>query len=223
MRYMYRARILGKRYVTSARDVVEVRITKCLKSYIPGQYIKVYIDCNDAKRFREMNLTYIPDDDHLSFAFKVSNSIWKRSMMMLKPMDEVSVNGPYGIFTLPDEPSRIGMIALGIGVTPSIAMIRYSTKECKHKISLLHINNDRDCAPYIDELESLVCNNFRLFELFSCSLKEIGEWIKDVSREEMVEYWYVSGDPVNVRAIRQMLLNSGVKSTCIKTEEFTGY
>jgi hypothetical protein len=44
-----------------------------------------------------------------------------------------------------------------------------------------------------------------------------------VSREEMVEYWYVSGDPVNVRAIRQMLLNSGVKSTCIKTEEFTGY
>lgn len=219
---MYRARILGKRYVTSARDAVEVIITKCLKSYIPGQYIKVYIDCNDAKRFREMNLTSIPDDDHLSFAFKVSNSIWKRSIM-LKPMDEISINGPYGIFTLPDKPSRIGMIALGIGVTPSIAMIRYSTKKCKHKISLLYINSDRDSAPYIDELESLVCNNFRLFELFSCSLKDVGEWIKDMSKEEMVEYWYVSGDPVNVRAIRQTLLNSGVKSSCIKTEEFAGY
>lgn len=91
-----------------------------------------------------MNLISIPDDDHLSFAFKVSNSIWK-SMMMLKPMDEVSVNGPY-VYLTPDKPSSIGMIALGIGVTPSITMIRYSTKKCKHKISLLHINNDRDCA-----------------------------------------------------------------------------
>ncbi|GBC73493.1 Flavohemoprotein [archaeon HR04] len=142
---------------------------------------------------------------------------------MLKPMDEISINGPYGVFTLPDKPSSIGMIALGIGVTPSISMIRYSTKKCNHKILLLHINNDRDSAPYIDELESLVCNNFRLFELFSYSLKDVGEWIKDMSREEMVEYWYVSGDPVNVRATRQILLNSGVKSSCIKTEEFTGY
>ncbi|MEM0030369.1 MAG: FAD-dependent oxidoreductase [Candidatus Nitrosocaldus sp.] len=142
---------------------------------------------------------------------------------MLKPMDEVSINGPYGIFTLPDKPSRIDMITSGIGVTPLISMVRYSIRKGMHEIALLYINKDRDTAPYIDELESLVCRNFRLFELFSCSLKDVGEWIKDMSKEEMVKYWYVSGEPANVRAIRQMLLNSGIQSTSIKTEEFTGY
>ncbi|MEM4286003.1 MAG: FAD-dependent oxidoreductase [Candidatus Nitrosocaldus sp.] len=223
---MYKAKILGKRYVTEARDVVEVRMSKCLSSYKPGQHIRIYIDCDDAKRFREMNLTSIPDDDHLSFAFRVSDSIWKRRMMMLKPMDEVSINGPYGIFTLPDKPSRIGMIASGIGVTPLISMVRYSIRKSMHEIALLYINKDRDTAPYIDELESLACNNFRLFELFSYSLKDIDEWIKDMSKDDYddrVEYWYVSGEPANVRAIRQMLLNSGIQSTSIKTEEFTGY
>ncbi|MEM4309985.1 MAG: FAD-dependent oxidoreductase, partial [Candidatus Nitrosocaldus sp.] len=158
--------------------------------------------------------------------FRVSDSIWKRRMMMLKPMDEVSINGPYGIFTLPDKPSRIGMIASGIGVTPLISMVRYSIRKSMHEIALLYINKDRDTAPYIDELESLACNNFRLFELFSYSLKDIDEWIKDMSKDDYddrVEYWYVSGEPANVRAIRQMLLNSGIQSTSIKTEEFTGY
>ncbi|MFN4336266.1 MAG: FAD-dependent oxidoreductase [Candidatus Nitrosocaldus sp.] len=226
---MYRARILGKRYITKTRDAIEVRLTNCLNNYKPGQYIKVHIDCSDPKRFREMNITSIPDDEYISFAFKVSDSIWKRSMLMLKPMDEVGVSGPYGVFTLPDRPSRIYMIALGIGITPSISMLRYSIKNSIHDIALLYINNDRDSAPYIDELESLVCRDFRLFELFSYSHKDIGKWIKDMKSScnynynDMLDYWYVSGEPTNVRVIKQMLLRFGVQVSRIKIEEFTGY
>ncbi len=226
MRGIYKARILGKRYITKVRDAVEVRLTNCLNHYKPGQYIKVHIECDDTKRFREMNITSIPDDEYISFAFKVSDSIWKRSMLTLKPMDEVGITGPYGIFTLPDEPSRIAMIASGIGITPSISMIRYSIRNSIHRIALLFINSDRDGAPYIDEVESLVCEDFRLFELFSYSFKDIGRWIKDMNSRngnDMVDYWYVSGEPANVRATRQMLLMSGIHPSRVKTEEFIGY
>lgn len=56
------------------------------------------------------------------------------------------MNGPYGIFTLPDRPSRVAMIASGIGVTPPIAMVRYSIRKSMHEIALLYINKDRDTA-----------------------------------------------------------------------------
>ncbi|MCS6767512.1 MAG: FAD-dependent oxidoreductase [Candidatus Nitrosocaldus sp.] len=218
---MYTARVLGRRYVTRARDTVEVRVTRCLSSYIPGQYVRVYIECNDPKRFREMNITSLPEDEHLSFAFRVSDSIWKRAAMMLKPMDEVSIRGPYGLFLLPEEHARVAMLAHGIGITPFMSMIRHVVKTRMHEVALLYINHDRDHAPYIDELEHLVCSNFRLFEFFSNSL-DIKEWIGDMQGDG-IERWYISGEPRYVRAVRQLLVASGIDTARISVEEFSGY
>lgn len=215
-----KAKIVGKRYVSSAKNAVEVMVTRCIGKYMPGQYIRVYVACNDPKPFREMNLTSIPDDDYLSFAFRISDSEWKRTILGLKYMDEVTIKGPYGLFVLPSTHARIAMIASNIGITPFMSMVRYSISRGIYDITLLYINKSRDDAPYIDDLESLVCNNFRLFEAFST--KDIMGWIKNMRRYG-IERWYVSGEPAYARVVRQLLIESGIDIARISVEEFIGY
>lgn len=218
---MHAARIIGKRYVNRAGDAVEIRVSRCIREYRPGQHVRVYINCKDEKPFREMNLTSIPDDEYLSFAFKVSGSIWKRTLLSLKNIDDIWIKGPYGLFTLPDVHSRIAMVAYDIGITPFVSMVRYALSRHMHEIALLYISSDRDHAPYADELEAMVCSRFRLFELYPYSPEEVGLWVKEIMHG--IDRWYIAGEPVYVRSMTYLLLESGVSRRMISSEEFIGY
>ncbi len=202
-----KASILDRRYI--ADGIIEVKMTKCITNYKPGQYIRVYLECSDSKKFREFNLTSIPSDSYLSFAFIYRNTAWKNSMLTAS---DAIIKGPYGSFVLPDEDSRLVMIALGIGITPFISMIRYSLSTNMHDITLLYTG---EYVSYLDELN----RDHKRFRLI------INSKPNDIKRidKRYVDHWYIAGIPDDVRALKNILIRDGVGVSIIKTEEFTGY
>jgi Flavodoxin reductases (ferredoxin-NADPH reductases) family 1 len=203
----YKANIIGRRRI--GRGVIEIRLSKCLSGYLAGQYIKVYVDCNEDKRFREMNLTSIPSDNYLSFAFIYRDTPWKNSIMNAS---YVLIKGPYGTFVLPDKHSRIAMIALGIGITPFVSMIRYSNVVSMHEITLFYIG---EYISYLDELGN------KRFKLIICNSNDINSYIKRIKKN--IDYFYIAGKVDDVRAVKYTLIRDGIDASIIKTQEFTGY
>jgi ferredoxin-NADP reductase len=205
----YKASIIGRRRI--GRGIIEIRLSRCLSNYLAGQYIKVYVECNEDKRFREMNLTSIPSDNYLSFAFIYRDTPWKNSIMNAS---YVLIKGPYGTFLLPDKHSRIAMIALGIGITPFVSMIRYSNAvSSMHEITLFYIG---EYISYLDEL-----GNNKRFKLITCNSNDINSYIKRIKKN--TDYFYVAGKADDVIIVRQMLIRDGIDASIIKTQEFTGY
>jgi ferredoxin-NADP reductase len=204
----YKASIIGRRRI--GRGVIEIRLSRCLSNYLAGQYIKVYVECNEDKRFREMNLTSIPSDNYLSFAFIYRDTPWKNSIMNAS---YVLIKGPYGTFVLPDKHSRIAMIALGIGITPFVSMIRYSNAVNMHEITLFYIG---EYVSYLDEL-----GNNKRFKLITCNSNDINSYIKHIKKN--TDYFYIAGKADDVRAVKHMLIRDGIDASIIKTQEFTGY
>jgi len=86
-------------------------------------------------------------------ATRVRGSGFKRSLVEAPLGTEVEVHGPYGDFTLPEEPSKIVMLAGGIGVTPFRAMAQDAReRSLDHTLSLIHANRTPEEAPFLDEL-----------------------------------------------------------------------
>jgi ferredoxin-NADP reductase len=204
----YKASIIGRRRI--GRGVIEIRLSRCLSNYLAGQYIKVYVECNEDKRFREMNLTSIPSDNYLSFAFIYRDTPWKNSIMNAS---YVLIKGPYGTFLLPDKHSSIAMIALGIGITPFVSMIRYSNAVNMHEITLFYIG---EYVSYLDELGS---KRFKL--IIVCNSNDINSYIKHIKKN--TDYFYIAGKADDVRTVKYMLIKDGIDASIIKTQEFTGY
>jgi len=86
-------------------------------------------------------------------ATRVRGSGFKRSLVEAPLGTEVEVHGPYGDFTLPEDPSKIVMLAGGIGVTPFRAMAQDAReRSLDHTLSLIHANRTPEEAPFLDEL-----------------------------------------------------------------------
>jgi ferredoxin-NADP reductase len=94
-------------------------------------------------------------DDGLKFlvATRARGSGFKRALVEAPIGTDLEVRGPYGYFTLPEEPANIVMLAGGIGVTPFRAMVQDAReRSLDHTLSLIHSNRTPEEAPFLDEL-----------------------------------------------------------------------
>ncbi len=197
----YKARVIERRRVVG--DLVEVTCDARLQ-FVPGQYIRVTLDGVDDNRHC-FNLISLPEE-YVRFAFIDTNSIFKRHLIKAS---EVTIKGPYGRFVLSDDGSHV-FIALGIGITPFLSMLRYAKKyNLRCSIQLLYI-------PYKDAY----VRELRMLEERSSNFRFVSTDIRDLYRLEG-ESWYISGPYNLVSNVKSMVLRMGIKK--VYTEEFTGY
>lgn len=193
-----------------------------------GQYVKITIPDmlhEDPKgNFRLFSVASSPNQkDSIEIVFRDSDSGFKKTLREASIGHKIEIEGPYGLFTLPDDQKEpIVFVAGGIGIAPCLSMIRFATEEnLEHPITLIYSNNSLDSAAYLEEIERLkaanphfaYCNNIGYINA-EC----ITETIIDVMRP----IWYVVGPPKMVEVARGFLAQLGINESKIRYERFTG-
>lgn len=218
--------ILKKKKIAENTYEISFRLGKNRFPFTPGQYIHLTIPqllIHDPRgNARDFSLVSSPNEKVLKIAVRDSSSGFKKTLFT--GTTPVEINGPFGIFTLPEQTTQpIVFIAGGIGITPFLSMMRYSTEEkLPYKITLIYINTHKKNAPYLKKLQSLQeeNNNITVKEYF-------GEITEDVINKETEntkeKIFYVAGPPQMVQTTQSILMNLGVKTPQINIEEFSGY
>lgn len=187
---------------------------------------------------RGFSLASAPYEDTLMFATRMRDTAFKRVLKTMEIGTEVSMDAPYGSFTLHNN-SRIPAVFLtgGIGVTPVRSIVLQAAYEnLAHKIFLFDSNRRPEDSAFLDELTNAQHRNpsyifvGTMTEMEKSGRKWNGEtgYINKAMLEKHVgdltlPIYYVAGPASMVTAMRKTLNEAGVDDDNIRTEEFSGY
>lgn len=194
-----------------------------------GQYVRVsvpelkYSDPKGASRLFSI-ISFPENKTKISVAFRDSESGFKKTLTELPLGSFVTLEGPFGYFTLPEDTSvPIVFVAGGIGITPLLSMIRFVAHEkISCQITLLYANKSEESAAYLRELEKIDDQEscFVLKNTFDrLDAEFVQSSIEDIPRAR----WFVVGPPAMVASAKSVLTELGVKDSHISMEDFSGY
>ena len=186
---------------------------------------------------RGFSLASAPYEADLMFATRMRDTAFKRVLRTIAIGTEVSLDAPYGSFTLHNN-SRIPAVFLtgGIGVTPVRSIVLQAAYDnLPHKIFLFDSNRKPEESAFLKEL--MEAQQINLNYNFIGTMTEMdksngwhGEtgYINKAMLEKHVgdltlPIYYLAGPASMVTAMRKMLNDAGVDDDNIRTEEFSGY
>ena len=204
-----------------------------------GDYTLISPSETDAEgNVRGFSLASAPYEADLMFATRMRDTAFKRELRRMEIGTEVSLDAPYGSFTLHNN-TRIPAVFVtgGIGVTPVRSIVLQAAHDnVPHKIFLFDSNRRPEDAAFLDELKEAQKNNPNytfvgtMTEMENSAQKWEGEsgyinkgmlmkYISDLT----LPIYYVAGPAAMVTALRKTLNEAGVDDDNIRTEEFSGY
>ncbi len=186
---------------------------------------------------RAFSLASAPFEDALMIATRMRDTAFKRVLSKMAEGASVSLEGPFGSFTLQNDTSRPAVFLIGgIGITPIFSIIKQASHDhTDHKLYLFYSNRQPKDAAFLDECRKLQASNKNFTFIPSMSkLEDEKAWSGEQGyiRKEMVSkylrdvlepVYYLAGPASMVQAMRQMLADMGVNDDNIRTEEFSGY
>ena len=187
---------------------------------------------------RGFSLASAPYEDTLMFATRMRDTSFKRVLRTMEIGTAVSLDAPYGSFTLHNN-SRIPAVFLtgGIGVTPVRSIVLQAAHDnLPHKIFLFDSNRRPEDAAFLGQLMEVQEKNPNytfvgtMTEIEKSSQKWVGE-TGYITKPMLVKYlgdltlpiYYIAGPAAMVTAMRKTLNEAGVDDDNIRTEEFSGY
>lgn len=234
-----KASIKNKKEVAKGTLLVEFDTSPGEFKFEPGQYFFVSLikpPYNDSKgERRHFTIVNSPNEENtLSFATRIRDSAFKKSIAEL-PVGTVVEVGPIdGEFTLPkDKDKKYVFLAGGIGITPFVSMLRYIREErLNYDITLIYSNRDRESTAFLEELQEISRDNPNIKLILT--MTEDPDWVgerRKVNAGFMKEYltgpetyyYMVAGTPGMVDAMKKVLKTAEVSGSNIKTENFPGY
>jgi len=95
----------------------------------PGQFCRLTVPdagINDDKGLtRTLSIASSPSEKELIFATRLSDSAFKKTIKDLPVGAKIAVDGPFGLFTMPEnESSPVVLFAGGLGITPFRSMTK---------------------------------------------------------------------------------------------------
>jgi ferredoxin-NADP reductase len=166
------------------------------------------------------------------------DTAFKRVLKTMEIGTEVSLDAPYGSFTLHNN-SRVPAVFLtgGIGVTPVRSIVLQAAHDnLPHKIFLFDSNRRPEDAAFLNELiEAQEKNpNYTFIGTMTEMEKSSRQWVGEsghITKPMLVKYigdltrpiYYIAGPAAMVSAMRKSLNEAGVDDDNIRTEEFSGY
>jgi ferredoxin-NADP reductase len=196
------------------------------------------IETDAEGNIRGFSLASAPYEDDLMIATRMRDTAFKRVLKTMGTGTKVSLDAPYGSFTLHNN-SKIPAVFLtgGIGVTPVRSIVLQAVHDSLlHKIFLFYSNRRPEDAAFLDELVAAQEKNPNytfigtMTEMEKSDRKWNGEtgYINKPMLEKHVgdltlPIYYVAGPASMVTAMRKSLNEAGVDDDNIRTEEFSGY
>jgi ferredoxin-NADP reductase len=187
---------------------------------------------------RGFSLASAPYEDDLMLATRMRDTAFKRVLRTMEIGTELTLDAPYGSFTLHNKPNIPAVFLTGgIGVTPVRSIVLQATHDrLPHRIFLFYSNRRPEDAAFLDELSEAQNKNANytfvgtMTEMEKSSRKWDGE-TGYITKAMLVKHigdltlpiYYVAGPPSMVTAMRKTLNEAGVDDDNIRTEEFSGY
>lgn len=187
---------------------------------------------------RTFSIASPPFEEQLTFATRMRDTAFKRSLKVMPLGTEIQIASPSGSFTLHKNANRPGVFfAGGIGITPFLSVVRQADHDrLPHKLYLFYSNRRPEDAPFLEILQGLekTSPTFRLVATMTEMARSKREWDGEtgfIDGEMLTRHvrtlqgpiYYVAGPPPMVAAMREMLVGAGVDEDDVRTEEFAGY
>lgn len=222
-------------------DVYSFYFEKKDFTFDPGQYIRLTLPSvkNDPRgTSRSFSVSSAPYEESIMVTMKISQSVFKQTMLSLAPGDEVSLFGPIGRMVL-DETITTPLIFLagGIGITPFHSMILYANKQkLPHKITFIVSFSTPEEIIYYDELTQIATENNNITVVYTITHPESSkvQWKGQtgrISSEMILKYapdakeskFYMAGPPAMVEAMLLITQEFGIDPKSVLKENFVGY
>lgn len=220
----------GRKKVAEGTTEITLDTTGANFMFKAGQYIRMTIPDLSADvpggNTRDFTISSSPNvKNAISITFRESGSAFKKALLEAPAGTKLTVQGPLGVFTLPEDPRvPIIFIAGGIGVTPALSMIRFVTEEkSSQKIHLVYANASRERAAYLEELQILSKKNPNVILTEKIGRVDV-EFIKEQTKSTSGTLWYICGQPQMVLSLAKIIPEElEVSAFNIRTEEYVGY
>jgi ferredoxin-NADP reductase len=211
-------------------------------SFIPGQYF--FVTLNPADEIHKDELTHhfsivnSPSQNGilaLTTRLRLDQSLFKRTLNEAKVGDEVEIGKINGSFLLPEDTSKpVVLIALGIGITPYISMLRWAFEENRpYQFTVIYSDNETKSMAFLEELKQMDAAHDNMKLITSVTRDENwegekrhvdGDFVKEYLGDNYAgQLYYISGPPAVVEAVSASLKQAGIAEDNIKTDSFSGY
>ncbi|HJP81765.1 MAG TPA: FAD-dependent oxidoreductase [Candidatus Saccharimonadales bacterium] len=185
---------------------------------------------------RTFSFASAPYEDSLMITTRLRDTAFKRTLQALKEGSPVQLDGPFGSFALPQNPTTPAvLIAGGIGCTFARSMLLQAVHDkAPNPITLFSSNYTKEDAPFFDLFTNLAARHENITfiptmtndahpswtgEREPISMSLIAKYLEDPT----VPTYYLSGTGEMVNAMRTMLLDAGVNRFNIRIDNFVGY
>lgn len=174
---------------------------------------------------RTFTIASSPLDQTLSLGVKFYNpaSLYKQSLLLLKPGDHVTATHVAGDFTLPRDLAKpVLFVAGGIGITPFISMIRHQiATNTMRDIVLLYFASSSDELAYRPLLDEAGKHGLTVVYFTDPEARLDSQTLMSTVPDIALRRAYISGPPAMVQSYRHLLRSNGVRR--IETDYFSGY
>lgn len=186
--------------------------------FIAGQYVSLTIPTlahlPGTEGFHDFSISSSPNEvGTIKITFRNSGSLFKKTLLAMKPGEKLRIDGPQGVFTFSTDGLKL-CVAGGIGITPFKSAVSGGMKD----IELLYYNNSLETSAYLDELHEQLGTKL----LVAYSKPQLSD-LEGLNRHKPGADWYVAGPPGMVAEVRALLKTLKIDDTLIRTEEFSGY
>lgn len=201
-----------------------------------GQFLQVALQ-NKAPLKHYLSISSSPTEKcHLEFTKKLSQSDFSMAFDALKAGDELTVQYPFGKFTLEDNPApKIAFLSGGIGITPIRSIAKYIVdSSLGTDMALLYSNRTVSDIVFKDDFDAMqkMYQKLRVAHVlcetepgFKCTVGRINaSIIKNEVSDYLERKFFLCGPPAMVEAMRAILSDElKLPKEQIVAENFQGY
>ena len=193
--------------------------------YQAGQYAVLQLDTPKYTDLdlplRPLSMVSHPSQETLSFAMRMSDSAFKRSIAEMSIGDTATIFAPMGDFTLrPSE--HIVFFAAGIGITPIVAMLKeLEVQQFAGQVTLCYSCKRETAAAFHKDLQQISLSHYTYLPVFTETQKRIDSaFVSEHIPTLLNSQCYIVGTHSFVQGIEGILLEQGVQREAIVNDDF---
>jgi ferredoxin-NADP reductase len=204
-------------------------------TYKAGQYMLVTLKIGELETRKPFSISSSPTEkSYIEFTKKLTGHPFSNTLDALKTGDAVTIEAPFGNFTLDERFERIGLLSGGVGITPLRSICKFCTDmKLSTKVTLLYGNHTEGDIVFRRELEQMQRQNSNFKIVFTLAEPNAnwegytGNIDAEMIEKEIPEYsqtiFYLCGSPAMVQTMENLLKALNVSAENVKKENFAGY
>ena len=204
-----------------------------------GQYVVMTLPeltfPDNRRGIRSFSIASAPYEDTLTFAMRITDSGFKKTLNALPIGGTVTVTQAIGHFVLDETVRPVVFLIGGIGITPARSILRQAVYDNnKRPFFLFYSNRHPEDASFASELQEFPTLNYRCIDTLTnqeaadrCDWQEERGYICESMLQKYLTnvtdpMYYIVGSPTFAKAMIDMLTTMKVNKESIKQDPFTG-